>query len=191
MPRPVHFEIHASDPQRAIAFYAGLFGWEFKNWGGPMEYWLVTTGPDGQPGINGGLIKRQGDPPVDMAAVNAYVCTIDVGDIDAYMKKAASAGAPGCAQDGDSRGRLALLLQGHRGKHLRHDAERSVGEVRICVSECARGQDKRWAESTASGGVKRWRRGGASVIDVRSALTQSTIRQSIQRASGSTPALPT
>ena len=94
MPRPVHFEIHASDPQRAIAFYAGLFGWEFKNWGGPMEYWLVTTGPDGQPGINGGLIKRQGDPPIDMAAVNAYVCTIDVPDIDAYMKKAASAGAP-------------------------------------------------------------------------------------------------
>jgi hypothetical protein len=94
MPRPVHFEIHASDPQRAIGFYTALFGWDFKNWGGPTEYWLVTTGRDGQPGINGGLIKRQGGAPVDMAAVNAYVCTIDVGDIDAYMKKAASAGAP-------------------------------------------------------------------------------------------------
>jgi len=94
MPRPVHFEIHASDPQRAIAFYKALFGWEFKNWGGPMEYWLVTTGLENQPGINGGLIKRQGGPPVDMAAVNAYVCTVDVPNIDVYIKKADSAGAP-------------------------------------------------------------------------------------------------
>ncbi len=30
MPRPIHFEIHAADPQRAIAFYAALFGWGFS-----------------------------------------------------------------------------------------------------------------------------------------------------------------
>jgi len=94
MPRPVHFEIHASDPQRAIAFYNALFAWDFKQWGGPMEYWTVTTGPDNQPGINGGLIRRRGDAPVDGAAVNAYVCTIDVPDIDSYIKKAENAGAP-------------------------------------------------------------------------------------------------
>ena len=29
MPRPVHFEIHATDPQRAIRFYTQLFGWTF------------------------------------------------------------------------------------------------------------------------------------------------------------------
>ncbi len=94
MPRPVHFEIHASDPKRAIAFYSGLFGWEFTSWGGPMEYWTVKTGPDGTPGINGGLVRRRGDEPVDMAAVNAYVCTIDVPDIDGFIKKADSAKAP-------------------------------------------------------------------------------------------------
>ncbi|MGH8714453.1 MAG: VOC family protein [Casimicrobiaceae bacterium] len=27
MPRPIHFEIHPADPQRAIAFYAALIGW--------------------------------------------------------------------------------------------------------------------------------------------------------------------
>lgn len=32
MPRPVHFEIHADDTDRAIAFYTALFGWEFKRW---------------------------------------------------------------------------------------------------------------------------------------------------------------
>jgi predicted enzyme related to lactoylglutathione lyase len=93
MPRPIHFEIHASEPERAIGFYSRLFGWEFNKWPGPMEYWLVTTGPDKEPGINGGLIKRQGHEPAEMAAVNAYVCTIDVPDIDAHMEKADAAGA--------------------------------------------------------------------------------------------------
>jgi len=93
MPRPVHFEIHASDPQRAITFYSGLFEWEFKKWEGPTEYWLVTTGADTQRGINGGLMKRMGDPPIEMAAVNAYVCTVEVPNIETYMKKASSVGA--------------------------------------------------------------------------------------------------
>ena len=29
MPRVVHFEIHADDPERAINFYKSVFGWEF------------------------------------------------------------------------------------------------------------------------------------------------------------------
>ena len=93
MPRPVHFEIHAADPQRAIAFYSSLFGWEFQQWPGPMEYWVVKTGPDNQPGINGGLIRRQGGEPLDMAAVNAYVCTIAVANIDESIKQAQTAKA--------------------------------------------------------------------------------------------------
>jgi len=81
MPRPVHFEIHAEQPTRAIAFYEALFGWTFTSWGGGgMQYWLVTTGPDGEPGINGGLIQRQGT--VDGTAVIAYVCTIGVTNVD-------------------------------------------------------------------------------------------------------------
>ena len=29
MPRPIHFEIHPADPERAQAFYRTLFGWQF------------------------------------------------------------------------------------------------------------------------------------------------------------------
>ncbi len=29
MGRPLHFEIHAGDVERAKAFYGGVFGWEF------------------------------------------------------------------------------------------------------------------------------------------------------------------
>ena len=35
MPRVVHFEIHAENPERAIEFYSGLFGWEVMKWEGP------------------------------------------------------------------------------------------------------------------------------------------------------------
>ncbi len=41
MPRPIHFEIPAEDPQRAIGFYSSVFGWEFDQWDGPMEYWII------------------------------------------------------------------------------------------------------------------------------------------------------
>jgi predicted enzyme related to lactoylglutathione lyase len=91
MPRVIHFEIHAGDPDRAVKFYESLFGWTFQKWEGPMDYWLVTTGPDSQPGINGGLLRRQGD--IDGQAVIAYVCTIDVENIDASIAKAQSLGS--------------------------------------------------------------------------------------------------
>ncbi|MFL5505888.1 MAG: VOC family protein [Gemmatimonadales bacterium] len=92
MPRPVHFEIHAEQPTRAIAFYEALFGWTFTSWGGGgMQYWLVTTGPDGEPGINGGLIQRQGT--VDGTAVIAYVCTIGVTNVDDTLARGLTLGA--------------------------------------------------------------------------------------------------
>lgn len=80
MSRVVHFEIHADDPQRAINFYTAVFGWTFRKWEGPQEYWLIETGPDSEPGINGGLIKRRGI--INGGAVIAYVCTIDVTSVD-------------------------------------------------------------------------------------------------------------
>ncbi len=90
MPRVVHFEIHAADPERAVNFYKTLFDWQFQKWEGPMDYWVVTTGPDDQPGINGGLVRRQGE--IDGQTVIAYVCTVDVADVDASANKATSSG---------------------------------------------------------------------------------------------------
>lgn len=92
MSRPVHFEIHAVDPERMAAFYSELFGWTIQNWGGPMEYWMITTGPEGEVGINGGLMRRMGAAPVEGAAVNAFVCTVGVEDCDAMVAKALSLG---------------------------------------------------------------------------------------------------
>jgi len=93
MSRVMHFEIHAENPERAIAFYQGVFGWQFQKWDGPMDYWLIKTGEDTERGINGGMIRRMGPGPAEMQAVNAYVCTIGVTAIDESVAKALAAGA--------------------------------------------------------------------------------------------------
>ena len=85
MPRPIHFEIHAEDPVRAQSFYSQLFGWEFTAWGPPGQktppYWLIRTGTQ-TPGIDGGLLPRHGLSPEDGQGVNAFVCTVDVPNVD-------------------------------------------------------------------------------------------------------------
>jgi hypothetical protein len=91
VPRVIHFEIHADQPERAVKFYAGVFGWEITKWDGPMPYWLIKTGSGG-PGIDGGLMPRQGPPPGDRQPVNSYVCTLDVPNLDEYLGKVQAAG---------------------------------------------------------------------------------------------------
>ncbi|MBY0229831.1 MAG: VOC family protein [Gemmataceae bacterium] len=94
MPRVIHFEIHCDDTARAIAFYEAAFGCAFQRYeGGPMEYWLVTTGPDSEPGINGGLMKLMGPPPGTGAALNAFACTVHVPDLEAALESCLGAGA--------------------------------------------------------------------------------------------------
>lgn len=80
MNRPVHFEVHADHPERAIAFYSRVFGWKFTKWDGPMPYWVIRTG-EGR-GIDGGMVRRQGPPPADGDAVNAYPTTVEVESCD-------------------------------------------------------------------------------------------------------------
>ena len=92
MPRPIHFEIQAENPERAMSFYQSLFGWTFSQWG-QEKYWLISTGDKATPGIDGGLLPRpMPGGPAEMAAVNAFVCTVDVADLDAMLAKLDGAG---------------------------------------------------------------------------------------------------
>ncbi len=83
MPRVVHFEIAADEPERASRFYERVFGWKVKRWEGPIPYWLVSTGEG--PGIDGALVPREG-------ALAPVVNTIDVPSVDAYVQKVKDAG---------------------------------------------------------------------------------------------------
>lgn len=93
--RVVHFEIHAENPERAIAFYKAVFGWDFPVWlKEPLTYWGVMTAEKDskEPGINGGLLVRRGKAPEENQPVNAYVCTMQVEHIDETIKKIEAAG---------------------------------------------------------------------------------------------------
>jgi len=84
MSRVVHFEIPASNPERAIAFYTKAFGWKFEKWAGPTEYWMVNTGADGTPGINGGLMRN--------TDVKTTTNTIDVESLEKAIDTVSKAG---------------------------------------------------------------------------------------------------
>jgi uncharacterized protein len=89
--RVVHFEIHAADPDRAERFYRRVFDWEIRrSEGAPVDYRLVTTGSDDQPGINGAIVERRGR--LDGKAVTAFVCTVAVEDLAAVEAAVPAAG---------------------------------------------------------------------------------------------------
>jgi len=83
MPRVIHFEISADEPERAVKFYDEVFGWKTQKWDGPQNYWLLMTGEAGQPGIDGGLMRRADNPLPPSSAIN----TIDVPSVDDYAQR--------------------------------------------------------------------------------------------------------
>ncbi len=89
MSRPVHFEVQADDVERAKAFYAAVFGWQFTDWSSVVgsTCWGITTGPADTPGIDGGLLERPAAVPPDGHGTNSYVVTMQVEDDDAVERR--------------------------------------------------------------------------------------------------------
>lgn len=79
--RPVHFEIHCQDIERASKFYQAMFNWKIEKWS-EGDYWMVSTGDEKENGINGGMMLRKGSPPKEGTSPNAFVCTLMVPDVD-------------------------------------------------------------------------------------------------------------
>jgi predicted enzyme related to lactoylglutathione lyase len=91
MNRVTHFEIYTDDPEAVQPFYQDVFGWKFNKFeGGPIEYWLVTTGDDKEPGINGGITRpREGQS-------SGTLNTIAVESLDRTIKEIEQAGGKIC-----------------------------------------------------------------------------------------------
>ncbi|OGD91294.1 hypothetical protein A3D07_01375 [Candidatus Curtissbacteria bacterium RIFCSPHIGHO2_02_FULL_42_15] len=95
----IHFEIAVSDFERAKKFYSSLFDWKFLTWvEGETDYVLIQTvgtddkGMPQEPGaINGGMFKRP-SKRAEGEGENAFVCTVEVEDIDETLKKVEDAG---------------------------------------------------------------------------------------------------
>ncbi|MGZ4942297.1 MAG: VOC family protein, partial [Halobacteriota archaeon] len=70
---------------RAVEFYEKVFGWTITKWEGPNDYWLITAGPDDEPGINGAITPRNMPEQVTTD-------TIGVESVDDAVKKIEEAG---------------------------------------------------------------------------------------------------
>lgn len=80
MYRVVHFEIPVQDPEATTTFYSNVFGWKIDHWEGPQDYWLITTGEAGTPGIDGGFYRPDGE-------IKGTVNTIGVDNLDEMLAK--------------------------------------------------------------------------------------------------------
>lgn len=82
--RITHFEIPSDNPEKAMEFYKKVFNWNFIQFG-KDPYWMVITGDETKPGINGGIMKKR-DPR------QPVVNSVSVDNIDETMKVIESSG---------------------------------------------------------------------------------------------------
>jgi len=75
----VHFEIFASNVERARKFYEQVFGWSFEV-AGPPDMYLITTSTAGDIGLTHGLIAKR-SRAVSEGSLNAFRCTITIRSI--------------------------------------------------------------------------------------------------------------
>lgn len=82
MPKFVHIDIAADNPQRAADFYKSVFGWAVQKLEGPTPYWLLSpsASPGEAPPIGAGVAQRE--EPWQSATP-----TIDVPSADEYSKR--------------------------------------------------------------------------------------------------------
>ena len=99
MSLPVHFEIHADDVPRAVAFYTTVFGWTTEDWSefAGTPYIGVSDGASGDassdtPGISGAIMQRPGPNPERGGAVAGAVLTMGTDDYDALARTILEAG---------------------------------------------------------------------------------------------------
>lgn len=83
MPKFVHIDISADDPDRAAKFYQSVFGWQVQKLEGPVPYWLVAV-PGGD-GVGAGIGQR--DQPWQSVAP-----TIEVPSVDDFVERIERAG---------------------------------------------------------------------------------------------------
>ena len=77
------FAIHVDDVDRARRFYEAVFGWEFEPWG-PPGFYLIHTGPEDDPGIQGLMHARE--EPRTGTGLNGIEPTFVVDDVEAVVR---------------------------------------------------------------------------------------------------------
>jgi catechol 2,3-dioxygenase-like lactoylglutathione lyase family enzyme len=100
MPKVVHFEINVDATEKAAEFYEKVFGWKLNRWEGNPDYFMVSAGEEGEPGIDGAIQKR------DEPGAGAYIIR------RIYEKDRRERRKGHNSKDAYSRNRLRRIFQG-------------------------------------------------------------------------------
>ena len=116
MSRVIHFEMPADDPERVIQFYEKTFGWRFDKWDGPIEYWLISTGSEDQPGIDGGLARRTDsavgiENTIDVKNLEISLIAVEANGGEIIRPKMAVPGVGWMAYIKDTEGNIFGLME--------------------------------------------------------------------------------
>jgi uncharacterized protein len=87
----VHFEIFASDVDKARRFYEQAFSWRFEA-GGPPDMYHIHVGNEADSGLKLGLMARRTRQVTADMSPNSFRCTISVKSIRDTMAAVEAAG---------------------------------------------------------------------------------------------------
>lgn len=114
MPKFVHIDITADDPERATGFYRNVFGWKIDKLEGPDPYWLLGTGNGGDMGA--GVARRQNDwqtvtPTIEVDSADAYAAKIEAEGGTIVVPKADIPGVGKLVTFKDTEGNVFAILE--------------------------------------------------------------------------------
>ena len=88
--KPSYFDLTVRDIGQARAFFEQTLGWRFERFEMPYEYYRIRTGPEDEPGIDGG-IGAIADAQLSDGRPMTLV-TVPVPDLDAMLSRAQEGG---------------------------------------------------------------------------------------------------
>ena len=88
--KPTYFDLTVRDLSQARAFFEKVFGWRFEKFQMPYEYYRIHAGPEGEPGIDGGIGSVK-DAPVSGGKPLTQV-TVPVPNLDQVISLVQSSG---------------------------------------------------------------------------------------------------
>ena len=116
MARVVHFEIPANNPDVVAKFYSDVFDWKIDKWEGPVDYWLITTGGENEPGINGAIMKKEGPQTsitdmIEVTSIDETLAKVTAGGGTILVPKMPVPGVGYAAYFSDVEGNVFGLMQ--------------------------------------------------------------------------------
>lgn len=119
MPKFVHIDIAADDPERACRFYNEVFGWNVTKLEGPIPYWLLNTCDD--PGaVGAGIAKREeawqsATPTIDVPSADEYAARIEAQGGAIVVPKTLIPGVGYLVSFRDTEGNVFAILEAVEG----------------------------------------------------------------------------